>query len=67
MNNGDLIDELSRYPRHLPVKVVLSEICGGGDAQEINDDAPPIKLCKEDAIEAAFVTHEGAFLLIESK
>lgn len=67
MTNGELIDELSRYARHLPVKVLLSEVCGTMDADgKFMDDAVQI-LSPSDAIEADHVTHEGAFLLIESK
>jgi hypothetical protein len=67
MNNGDLIDELSRYPRHLPVKVVISEIYGAQDLAGDFNDEYRIELNREDAIEAEAVVHEGAFLLIESK
>jgi hypothetical protein len=67
MTNGELIEELSRYARHLPVKVVISTFYGAYDATGQFVDDLEIDLSPEDAIEASHVTHGGNFLLIESK
>ena len=64
MTNAELIAELSRYPSHVPVKVLLSEVIPF--SPETGSEAP-IMLCPEDAIEADTVIYEGAFILIESK
>lgn len=67
MNVRDLIDELSKYPPHMPVRVTLSEICGGfNDKGEFRDDMV-IPLGREEAIEADRVTHQGNHILIESR
>lgn len=64
MNVRDLIDELSRLPPHLPVKVLLSEVImlpqEGGEPYEVT-------LSAEDAIEADRVRYEGNHILIESR
>lgn len=64
MSVADLIAELTQYPPHLPVRVVLSEVVmlpqEGGDPYRQ-------PLTKDDAIEADNVRHEGNHILIESK
>jgi methanogenic corrinoid protein MtbC1 len=66
MNVEQVIEELSKYPRHLPVKVLLSEVYGGYVDGQFNDEIC-MDLCPEDAIEADYVRYEGQFVLIESK
>lgn len=67
MNVRDLIDELSKYPPHMPVRVTLMEIYGGyDDSGEFRDDMV-IPLGKEEAIEADRVSHEGNHVLILSR
>ncbi len=60
MTNAQLVEELQKLPGYLPVKVVLSEV------YLIHNDSME-RLCKDDAIEADTVRHEGQFILIESK
>ena len=66
MNVREVIEELSKYPQHLPVKVLLSEVYGGYCDGQFVDDLV-MDLCPEDAIEADYVRYEGQFVLIESK
>jgi hypothetical protein len=61
VNIADLIAELSRYPGHMPVKVVLSEVITLTELGEF--DGP---LCDEDSIIAAEVVHKGDHILIRS-
>lgn len=67
MTASDLIAELQRYPGHLPVKILLSEVIGGNDdSGNFNDELVQV-LTPADAIEADRVIFEGTYLLIESK
>lgn len=63
MTVSDLIAELQRYPGHLPVKLLLSEVM----YQPGETDARSIYLTDMDAIEADVVRFEGTFVLVESK
>ena len=63
MNNRELQDILARYPDHLPVMILLAEVCW----QDGDDPAVTLDLEPSDALEADRVIYEGGFLLIESK
>lgn len=62
MNVADLIAELSKYPDHLPVKVLLSTVIISGDHEPYEEP-----LCENDAIEAEVVRPGGNHVLIVSK
>lgn len=67
MTVSDLIDELSRMPQYLPVKVLLSEIIGTYDDTGKFRDDKAVVLGEGDAIEADTVRHEGNHVLIRSR
>ena len=67
MNAKDLIDELSKYPPHTPVKVLLGAIYGGyNDAGQFVDDME-INLTISDATDAYDVRYEGTYVLIKGE
>lgn len=67
MNVRDLMDELSRYPPHMPVKVLIPVIYGAyGQDGQFKDDRE-IVLSVDDATEAYTVRHQGNHVLIEGK
>lgn len=67
MTVQELIDELSMSPRHLPVKVLLSEVYGGNDNMGNFCDEMVTTLSPDDAIEADRVRNQGSHVLILSK
>ncbi len=68
MNVRDLIDELSRMPQHVPVRVFVPMIYGGNDNQGQFNGEMEIPLSKDsDATEADIVRFEGNHVLIEGK
>ena len=67
MTVRDLIEELSKYPPHMPVKVTLDHIYGGfNDKGEFHGDMP-IPLGRAEAMPAYNVRNEGTHILIESE
>jgi len=67
MTVGELIDELSKQPKYLPVKVMLTEVYGCYDETGQFVDDKPMALNENDAIEAEYIRHEGTFILVVSK
>ena len=67
MTVSELIEELSKLPQYLPVKVMLTEVYGGNDEQGQFVDDLKMNLTENDAIEAEYIRHEGTFILIVSK
>jgi len=62
MTVADLIEDLKKMPQRLPVRVVLSEVYIKDESGETM-----MPLCINDASEAAYVRHEGSFILIQGK
>lgn len=67
MNVRDLIDELSRLPQHLPVRIFVPEIIGGYDDRGMwrDHEIPLSKDC--DFAVADIVRYEGSHVMIEGK
>lgn len=63
MTVGDILADLARYPRHLPVKLVMYEIYHG---PESGAPLQRIEATKEDAMPASNIRFEGDHILIES-
>lgn len=64
MSVADLIEELKKYPPHIPVKVLLSSVITG---PESGGEPVQINLGPEEALEAGAVIFEGNHVLIESR
>ena len=66
MRNGELIEELSKYPKHFPVRVFVSSVLMPSKGPNGIDNWL-IYSRNLDAREAVTVIHEGNHLLIESE
>lgn len=62
MTAAEIIAELQKFPPHLPVRVVTTEVY---HADELGESQ--ITLCEEDATEADFVSYQGTHILIQGK
>ena len=69
MTIAELMEHLTRYPSHLPVKILLSEVLvqDTDTNGKATSDFYPLILCESDAIEADRVLFNGNHVLIESK
>lgn len=68
MNVRDLIDELSKYPPHVEVRVFIPTIYGSFDDKGNFMPERIIPLSKDtDSAIADIVRYEGSHILIESK
>lgn len=68
MNVQDLIDELSKMPPHLPVRVFIPTVYGGNDGDGNFDPDLEVHLSKDcDSWDADKVRYEGGHILIEAE